>query len=193
MRNAVLLVVVGLVLSIGTASATVPDPSLCSVDPTDTRLVITTTPQYRGAVLDPPAGTEFTVNVRNASDQPIPNAFVSVVALVPGNHVECANIVASGNTDGDGNITFNLAMGGCTYGVDAVDIVANTVTIRTYQALVSPDQDASGAVSLGDFTAFAAAYSAGAPGCHDYDGSGACGLSDFTLFGQCFNLTCDPS
>jgi len=190
MRTAVLLVVVGVFFA-GIAGATVPDASKCSITPLDARGVMTTTPQYRGAVVSPQAATEFTVNVRNAADQPIPGAFVEVIFNYPGNHIECGNIVSTGTTDGDGNITFNIAAGGCTLLGDGVKVVANTVTIRTYQA-ISPDADASGSVSLGDFTAFGADFSTGAAGCFDFDGSGGTTLGDFTLFGQCFGLACDP-
>lgn len=190
MRTAVLLVVVGM-FAVAIAGATVPDESKCAVTPLDTRGVMTTTPQYRGAIADPPDGTEFTVNVRNAADQPIPNAFVEIVFNYPGNHIECSNIVATGNTDANGNITFNLAAGGCTLTMDAVTIIANTVDIRSYKA-ISPDADHGGSVSLGDFTAFGSDFSTGASGCFDFDGSGSTTLGDFTLFGQCFGLACNP-
>lgn len=193
MRTAVLLVVVGLAFAFSIAGATIPDASKCSVTPIDERGVVTVTPQYRGAVTDPPAGTAFTVNVRNNADEPIPNAFVEIVFNYPANQVECSNIVATGDTDDDGNITFNLAAGGCTLTPDALSIIANSSNppIRTFK-VASPDGDHSGSVSLGDFTGFGYDFGHSIGGCYDFDGNGNTTLGDFTLFGQCFNLSCDP-
>ena len=190
MRKAVLLVVASLVFSIGIAGATVPDATKCSVTPLDARQSMLTCPQYRGQVATPLAGAAFTVNVRNGADEVIPNAFVEVV--LPAIDIECPNIVASGNTDANGNITFNLAAGGCSIGTDVVSIIANTVPIRSYDECVSPDGDHSGAVSLGDFTAFGSDFQNNAAGCYDFDNSGGTTLGDFTLFGQAFGLSCTP-
>jgi hypothetical protein len=151
-----------------------------------------TCPQYRGQVVSPLGGAAFTVNVRNLNNDNIPNALVEIAFNIPANHVECPNIVASGNTDANGNITFNLAAGGCSIGTDVVSIIANNVEIRTYDECVSPDGDHSGACSLGDFTAFGSDFQNHVGGCFDFDNSGDTTLGDFTLFGQAFGLACSP-
>jgi hypothetical protein len=190
MRKAVLLVVAGLVFSVSIAGATVPDGSKCIVTPLDARGSMLTCPQYRGAALVPLAGAAFTVNVRNAADEVIPNAFVEVI--LPATDIECANIVSTGNTDANGNITFNIAAGGCSIGTDVVLIKANSYLIKHYDECVSPDGDASGACSLGDFTAFGSDFQNHVGGCYDFDNSGDTTLGDFTLFGQAFGLSCSP-
>jgi hypothetical protein len=192
MRKAVLLVVAGLVFAVNIAGATQPEPTFCTATPLDTRLSVLTCPQYRGAAVTPLAGAAFTVNVRNGADEVIPNAVVEIVFNIPGNHVECGNIVSSGNTDANGNITFNLAAGGCSIGTNVIKIIANGVEIKHYNECVSPDGDHNGAVSLGDFTAFGSDFQSGAAGCYDFDNSGGTTLGDFTLFGQAFGLSCSP-
>lgn len=180
------LAVFGLALLVGTAGATIPDPDYCSADPLDTLGGMLVCP-------DPPAGfATFTVNVRNGDNEAIPDAFVALVFGVPGNHFFCASAVLTGTTDAAGNVTFNVTAGGCTEAAGAVRIIANTVEIRSYPTVKSPDWDGSsnGAVILSDFIVFGGAYSAGAPGCHDYDNSGATGLPDFIIFGQGWGHIC---
>lgn len=188
MRN-VVLAVVGLVLTCGIANATVPDPELCAVTPCDTFDGVVTCP-YDGVA---PSATDFTVNVRNADNDPIPNAFVEIIFGTPGNHYLCPAVVLSGTTDTDGNVDFNVAAGGCTEGGAAIKIRANNVDIRTWMYVKSPDYDgsANGAVELTDFTFFGAALVASAPGCTDYYNDGATGLPDFTTFGECWGKSCN--
>ena len=99
MRNAVLAVVIGLVCIVGTASATIPDPALCSVDPNDGFLGVVTYPDP-----DPGGPATMNINVRNGDNENIPNAYVQIIYLVPGNHCFCPGVVldGSGLSTGDG-------------------------------------------------------------------------------------------
>lgn len=189
MRN-VVLAVIGLALSCGIASATVPDPANCSVVPCDTYDGLITCP-YEGT---PPSAIEFTVNVRNADNDPIPNAFVEIWFGVPGNHCFCASVVLTGTTDGNGNVDFAIAAGGCTMAVGAAVVRANNVDIRTYGNSKSPDYTAVSdcQVGLADLSVFGGAYGGPGPDCHDYDNDNAVGLADFMIFGQCYGLGCTP-
>ena len=185
----VVLAVIGLVLSVGIASATVPDPNNCSVLPPDTFDGVITSP-YTGT---PPTAIEFNVNVRNANNDPIPNAFVELILGVPGNHCLCPAAVLTGTTDANGDVGFAIAAGGCTIGANAIKVRANNVDIRAYANLKSPDWDGTMAdctVGLTDFTFFGGAYVIGAPGCSDYYNDGATDLGDFTTFGACWARTC---
>ncbi|MCK4412001.1 MAG: hypothetical protein KAY32_00520 [Candidatus Eisenbacteria sp.] len=198
MRYAVLLVATGLLLSFGMAHATVPDATYCSVTPCDTYGAVLVCPDYSisaGAV-DPVVDIEFTVNVRNASNDPIPGAFVQTVLGTPGNHHVCNDAVLTATTDGAGNAVFNIAAGGCTIAAGAaVQIVANSVTIRTYDAVKSPDLigsgDSDGIVSLEDFSFFAGTYGSTTDPCTDYKGSGMTELEDFSVFARCYGRLCE--
>lgn len=185
----VVLAVIGLVLSVGIAGATVPDPELCSVEPCDTIDGIIISP-YSGAA---PTVIEFTANVRNSNNDPIPNAFVELVFGTPGNHFFCTSAVLTGTTDANGDVSFAVAAGGCTMGANAVKIRANNVDIRTYENVKSPDFDGvagNGQVVLADFTTFGNAYVTGAPGCTDYFNDGSTSLGDFSAFGLCWAQVC---
>jgi len=185
----VVLAVIGLVLSVGIAGATVPDPDNCSVEPCDTISGVLISP-FSGAA---PGAIQFTVNVRNSNNDPIPNAFVELIFGTPGNHFFCSSAVLTGTTNANGDVTFAVAAGGCTMGANAMTIRANNAPIRTYTNVKSPDFDgvaANGQVVLADFTVFGNAYVLGAPGCTDYFNDGATGLTDFTAFGACWAKVC---
>jgi len=196
MRYAVLLVATGLLLSFGMAHATIPDAGYCSVTPCDTYGAVLMTPDYSipaGAVA-PPLETEFTVNVRNASNDPIPGAFVQVVLGTPGNHYLCDDVVLTATTGALGNAVFNISGGGCTLAAGAVQIVANTVVIRTYDAVKSADFEvgtANGLVELADFSYFSSTYGTSTDLCTDYKGSGTTELEDFSVFAKCYGLLCE--
>lgn len=187
MRNVVLAVMIGLVFTAGAANATIPDPDLCTVAPCDDFLGVVTYP-------DPlPGGSgEFTVNVRNGDNDPIPNAFVEVVFLVEANHLFCPDIVLDGNTDDVGNVVFNISAGGCTEGTDAIQIVANGTPIRTYTNAKSGDWDTSadGSVGLSDFIFFGGNYGPTIGGCTDFFNDGGTGLDDLIGFGEMFGHDC---
>jgi hypothetical protein len=185
----VVLAVIGLVLSMGIAGATVPDPENCSVEPCDTIDGVVISP-YTGT---PPAAIVFTANIRNSNNDPIPNAFVELIFSTPGNHFFCGSAVLTGTTDANGNVSFAVAGGGCTLGTNAMKIRANNVEIRAYPSVKSPDYNGvagDGQVALVDFTVFGNAYVAGAPGCTNYFNDGSTGLTDFTCFGACWGANC---
>ncbi len=186
MRNAV-LAILGLVLCVGAANATVPDGDLCSVSPCDSYQGVIMYPQPNAA-----GAAEFVVNVRNGDDEPIPNAFVELIFSTPGNHLLCTDAVISGTTDASGNITFAISGGGCTIGTDALIIRANGVDIRGYDTIKSPDwaPGANGNVDIGDFINFGVQLAASAPGCTDYYNDGATGLGSFIVFGEAWTHVC---
>jgi hypothetical protein len=165
-----------------------PDPEFCTVTPCDAMMGVLTTPHSGTG----PAATQFVVTVMRDAVTPIPNAFVEIIVRQPANHHLCPGARLTGTTDAQGQVTFNLAMGGCTIDQQALLIRANTADIRLYFRLLSPDYDGqgNGAVTLSDFTVFGAAYVAGAPGCTDYYNDGATGIDDFTSFGACWSLAC---
>jgi hypothetical protein len=182
------LAVIGLVLTVGMANATVPDPDLCFVDPCDTYA-------EPGIFMYPdpvPLGlAKFTVNVRNADDDPIPDAFVEILIGVPGNHVLCPDVVLTGTTDANGDVDFNISAGGCTIGAGAVTIRANGVDIRDYLNLKSTDfSPADGETGLDDFIEFGNRYAASAPGCTDFFNDGATELTDFVALGEAWGRAC---
>jgi hypothetical protein len=170
------------------ASATVPDPDLCSVLPCDTfgspagaapGMVVYPEPIVGGTAA-------FTVNVRNADNDPIPDAFVELIFGTPANHYMCPDLVLTGTTDLNGNVDFNLSMGGCTISPNAVKVRANGLDIRTYENVKSMDYagGSDGKVDLGDFIGFGADFSAGAPGCYDFFNDGTTGLEEFIAVGE---------
>jgi hypothetical protein len=185
----VVLAVIGLVLSVGIAGATVPDPDNCSVEPCDTINGVVVSP-YSGTA---PASVVFTANIRNSNNDPIPNAFVELIFGTPGNHFFCGSAVLTGTTDANGDVTFAVAAGGCTMGANAMKIRANQVEVRNYPNVKSPDYNGvagDGMVVLADFTTFGNAYVTGAPGCTDYYNDGVTGLPEFTTFGGCWAKAC---
>ena len=187
--RSIVLAIISLVLTIGIANATVPNPDKCAVDPCDAigGLII-----YPGP--EPGGYASFTANVRNADDDPIPGAFVEVIFGVPGDvYLNCPDLVLTGTTGVNGNVTFNISAGGCSTGANAVKIRANGVDIRTYENVKSPDYAAmgDGNVDLDDFMAFGAVMGV-TGGCHDYFNDGLTGLEEFIVFGEAWGRTCNP-
>ncbi len=187
--KSLILVIGGLWFLVGIAGATLPDPWTCSVGPCD---------EFGGMITYPdpvPGGAaEFTCIIRNFDYDPIPDAYVEIHLMVPSDHLICPEADLHGTTDAVGSITVNITAGGCTTGLDAVEIIANGMYIRHYQNLKSPDFDgaSSGGVDLGDYIVFGGDFSAGAPGCHDYFNDGACELGDFIVFGEAWGHICSP-
>jgi hypothetical protein len=187
MRNAVLAVVIGLVCIVGTASATIPDPDLCTVSPCDDFLGLVVYPDP-----NPGGSAEFTANIRNGDDEPIPNAYVEVVFLAPETHTFCVDVVLDGNTDEFGNITFNISAGGCSDDVvPVVNIIANGTLIREYNTAKGGDwaPTSDGIVELADFIYFGNNYGPN-PGCTDYFNDDITGLDDFIAFGEHWGHAC---
>ncbi|MCK4304429.1 MAG: hypothetical protein KAY24_09350 [Candidatus Eisenbacteria sp.] len=187
--RSVVLAVIGLVLTVGIVNATVPDPDNCAVDPCDTigGLII-----YPDPVI--PGFASFTANVRNADNDPIPDAFVEIIFGMPGDlYLECPDLVLTGTTDVNGNVTFDVSAGGCSVGANAAKIRANGVDIRTYENVKSPDYAgvADGNVDLDDFIPFGSAMGV-TGGCTDYFNDGMTGLEEFIVFGEAWGRTCNP-
>lgn len=189
MTARLLSIPLAIVLTVIPATASdLPDPDYCSVVPCDAMMGILTTPHSGTG----PEATRFVVTVMLDPVTPVPNAYVEIVVGQLLNHYICPGAQGAGYTDEHGQVTFNLAMGGCTLGHDVVRILANGVAIRSYDRLLSPDFDgeADGAVTLSDFTVFGTAFVTGAPGCTDYYNDGTTGIDDFTGFAACWGRSC---
>lgn len=167
------------------AVANVPDPSKCSV-----------TPDLNNGCLIAPGnltGTTLSITVRNASNNPIPNANVSVVF---NSAIRiCANAVHTAVTNAAGQCTINLRGGGCiniaTTG--ACVVIANGIQIKGYVKVKSPDNAShdtsvpSGTITVADLPFFADEFKGvAAPGCHDYTNDNQVSTSDLPLFGDSF-------
>lgn len=173
------------------AVANVPDPSKCTV-----------TPDLNNGVLIAPgnlSGTTLSVTVRNASNNPIPNANVSVVF---NSAIRiCTNAVHTGVTNASGFCSINLRGGGCinTATTGACVVIANGIQIKAYVKVKSPDNAShdtsvpSGSVTIADLPFFADEFKGvAAAGCHDYTNDGVVSTSDLPLFGDSFKggLSC---
>ena len=186
-----------LALAGSVASAGVPDPFNSSVLPPDGYAF----PRVAG-FLNEPAPHPFAdliITVRNFANVPIPSAYVEVVFSTLCEEIcQCETFVMTGYTDPSGQVTINLAYGGCCYveGGAAVAIYAEGAVIRAFEYAVAPDWN--GAVGncimgLDDFTHFGTYWVSGEGGCTDYDGNGDTSFIDFTMFGQAWTLGCTPA
>jgi hypothetical protein len=188
-----LFALVALALCSGMALATVPDPTQCTVLPCDNL----GPPGIGGVVVCPgtpaciPAAL-VTVTVRNAAGNVIPNATIQVTMgspLING----CATPDAlpwDGVCDGNGVWSKCFNAGGCFDGPNACSIIANTVPIRNYTHVHSPDWNGGSAnllVQADDFASFLASYNPQTPGCHNYDNDTDTDLGDFVIFASGFN------
>jgi len=163
--------------------ATVPDPTKCSVAPGDALNGLVTAPDSPAPI----SATLYTITVRNAANNPIPNASVVIEFPAPTNIRNCttANNTATTNAQGVANIT--LRGGGCKISAGAGLVKANGVVIRTYNNVKSPDWDgaaASGAMTLADLLAFRAVPVF--PFCHDYNNDNTMNLSDTLIFSSAY-------
>jgi hypothetical protein len=188
-----LLVLCALALVATVASADVPDPSKCATS-LDVPKALYLCPDGLGD-----CGTStFTVTVKNASGLAINNAVVEVLigSTGTGGLIKiCATQTLTANTNVTGNVTFNIAGGGCNKNANAAVIRANGVDIRNWNAVMSSDYTNTDNVGAGstfsdkkvtpaDFSAFVACYKGGTgpASCHDYNNSGLTGPEDFALF-----------
>jgi hypothetical protein len=178
------------------ANADVPDPSNCAttLDIPQRLLLI---PDENGT--DPVGQASFTVTVRNAANNPINNAVVEIlVGGIADNKTKlCGTETTTYNTNAAGQVTINMAGGGCYKGPNAVVIRANGVEIRNFSTVVSPDyggSDNTGLpglwdlnINLADFAALAAAFAnPNQPSCHDYNNDGLMSVVDFSVFSQSY-------
>lgn len=180
-----------LALSSSLAMATVPDPTKCTV-----------TPNLNGGVIIAPgllSGTTLSINVRNASNNPIQSAAVQVIF---NNQIRiCTTAVHTASTDVNGNCTVQLRGGGCINSatVGACVVIANGIEIKNYTRVKSPDNanatisQPSGNVNTVDLPYFADQFQGNVPaGCHDYDNNSIVNTVDLPYFGDAFKaaLTC---
>jgi len=195
MRYAVLAAAIGLVVLAGAANATIPERSLCTVTPCDANGGVIVVPDYNieTGTVQPSPHAAFTVNVRNANNDAIPNAYVELILGIPGNHWLCNDAVLTGTTDPLGDVSFNISGGGCTMNVNALRIIANNYPIREYDVVKSPDYEngvSNGTVDLADFGYFAACYGTSNCPCTDYKNSGLTELEDFSIFAESYGYAC---
>ncbi len=151
------------------------------------------------APLDPvPAPASVNViTVRSSSNAPIPGATVEVI--VSSANSLCAATVMTGVTDALGEVTITLGGGGCSNGTALSGLIkANSVTVRSYDNVKSPDFDGAGGdlvVNLSDLVDFSNEFLGSAPSdCHDYDNNSSTDLSDLIIFSPTFvnPNSCEP-
>jgi len=181
------------------AYASVPDPSMSTVEPWDTNGKAVGVPDVNGA-----AGADIDVTV-NANiggvATPIEGAFVGVEFSAGCEVCICSNAGIEAYTDASGMATLNVGVGGCCDLGAAVVVKAGDdtvvppalVIIRSYDLFASTDFNNDCATSLGDFTAFAGAYNNCDVQCADYTGDGCATLGDFTFFAGNYNTGCTPA
>jgi len=141
-----------------------------------------------------PSAPALVVTVRDSDGNPWPNALVEILIHEAAGHVLCPGADLDGSTNAAGQVTFRIPMGGCTLdGPAHIDITANTVVIRHYERIVSPDVagGADGRVGLVDFVYFGNGFGNNSLPCTDYNNDGETSLADFTIFAACFNQACE--
>jgi hypothetical protein len=186
-----LFALVALALSSGLALATVPDPAQCSVIPCDNL----GPPGEGGVVVCPGTPTCIpaafvTLTARNTAGNVIPNALVTVSfgAMPPIAGCPTPDLPPwDGQCDGNGVWSKCFNAGGCLSAANACQIVVNTVPIRNYVNVKSPDWNGGAAgltVDGGDFSNFLSFFQPPSQpgGCHDYDNDGDTDLGDFVIF-----------
>ncbi len=168
-----------LALCSSVAFATVPDPTKCSVTPADALNGLVLAPDSPAPI---PASV-YTVTVRNADNNPIPNA---AVEFLFGTGIRiCTTAQHTGTTNTLGQVVITLRGGGCATGAGAATVKANGITIRPYVNAKSPDYDGAvgnGIVNLADFVNYGAGNA-----CHDYNNDGLVNLSDLVLFASAYS------
>jgi hypothetical protein len=180
-----ILALFAVALCASAASADVPNPAFCEVQPSDA---------LNGAVLcpdnpSPVPASKNTITVRNGDNNVIPDAVVTVTFTSLS--VICPDAVLTATTNASGVCTITLAGGGCAHQVPSAAVFkANGVTIRDYENAKSPDYDGGGGtllVNLPDLIQFSNEFLNTAPNeCHDYDNTGETTLPDLIIFSPPF-------
>ena len=197
----VTLGLVGWVLISGAALADeIPPLVYCSVDPWDQmeQPRVIGIPNYLDGVWDPAKEADILITLLDDNYQPLPGIFIEVLidwqcAGGEGPVCVCDDAELTGYTDEDGQLTLNMAFGGCCDAPDAVEIRAHGMTVRQEEPIVSPDWDGERGdceVSLADFIPFSRGYETQAGGCTDYSGDGETTLVDFVIFGGGWGRDC---
>lgn len=165
---------------VSNATAQIPDPAFCNVNPCDALNGVILCPDTP----NPIPTTLVDVVVRNFAGNPIPGAFVEMTFHHPA-ILLCQGAVLSGITNAAGQVQLRTAGGGCAAGVpNAAQIRANGVLIRSYSNVKSPDWDGVQAdlvVDAADQAFFSNCFVGYCP-CADYNNSGAMELADLALF-----------
>ena len=188
-----------LALTAGVAAADTPDPAYCSVLPGDDL----DNPRFLGIPYTDADIVYADINITIA-------AYGGIV--IEGAEVElvfnescdglcfCAGYPTyTGLTDENGEITFNLKVGGCCDLPAAMSVVASDIPIRGW-IFVSPDLGQPGepgsdcAVDGADFTLFNNNYGLGTPygWCADFDGDLDNDGGDFTYLNASWAKSCTP-
>ncbi len=183
------LVLLALVSSV--ASANVPDPDFCIVEPADLMIEprLICVPDDAGNVY-----ADLHIVVKGDAVMPLGDKFVEVW-LNPDctNLFMCDDLVLTGTTDSStGVLDLNLNMGGCCSMTSAAIIIADGVPIRAYDIIASTDNNGGlgdGSTGLTDFVTFGQTWG---PGCTDLDGSSDANIPDFVAFGAAYTLYCAP-
>ncbi len=187
--------VIMLALVSGAAWASVPDPEYCEVLPGDEMAV----PRLLGITKDAGGSPYWDLDIHVAAFGGVSLANVYVQVMIntdcDADLCTCSGLVLDGFTDANGDVSFEVRLGGCCEMTAAVIIMADDVPIRQYDFVVSPDiTSAVGGgdcqVVLADFSAFGAGLGAGAAGCTDFTGSGNTVLGDFVVFGAGWGGSC---
>jgi hypothetical protein len=199
MKRAILvLAVLGFIAGAGTASATIPFPEYCEVNPWD---------GYDAGLTGPDTPTSPAINVveviaRNDANETIPNAevriYFSAECEAQGRLFLCPGytnpIVAY--TDGNGSAVIKIEGGGCCEIAGAIEVHVNGYWIRTYNSYRSPDwngAEANGTVGLDDFIAFSRYYTGiSNDTCFDYNNNnaGPYDLADFIIYSAVHLRSC---
>jgi len=171
----------------------IPPLVYCFVDPWDDMdyPCAVGIPDHREGVLDPSQYADITVTILDDDYQPLPGLYVEVIIsslCVAGADAPvciCEDAELTGYTNDDGQVSLNIALGGCCEDPWAVEIIANGLWVYLVDMIVSPDwnlEEGDCSIDLADFITFGTAFHVGASGCTDLTGSGGTGLTDFIVF-----------
>lgn len=186
-----------LALVASAANADVPDASTSTTTLDDTGRLYLCPNGYAG----PCVQSGFTITVRNAAGNTISNAVVEVlVGCQVDNRVNlCASNVLTGNTNGVGEISFNIGGGGCCKGESGAAVIrANGVEIRSFENVMSADYSVFDNIGEADksdlrvnpvdLAAFVNAYQGGVgpASCHDYNNQNGTDPVDLSTFVEAY-------
>ncbi len=182
-----------LALVSGAAWASIPDPDYCTVQPGDAMAY----PRILGVPATTGGSPYWDLNIHVAAFGGIslPNAYVEVIFDVSCEDLcSCTGLDLNGYTNASGNISFQVKLGGCCEATAAAIILADSVPIRQYEFVVSPDLTSplGGGdcnVALADFSTFGSHYGGGG-GCTDFNGDNLTGVGDLVVFGGGWGKNC---
>lgn len=171
------------------------DPEACDVLPQD----LMPCPRIVGIPTDGDDSpyNDIDITIRAYGGLPLPNVYVEIIFSggCDDRLCYCDNLHLTGYTDQNGEISFNVTLGGCCELPVSAIVQADALPIRAYDFVVSPDiSSATGSgdcqVSLVDFSLFGSGFLIGAAGCTDLTGSCTTTLDDFIVFGSAWGASC---